>query len=62
MNPAHYIVYEVIDDIMIYVGSFLANSEDQAIERARNSSERLKNSTLACQGGNYYDTQKMDRA
>ena len=50
MNPAHYIVYEVIDDIMIYVGSFLANSEDQAIERARNSSERLKNSTLACQG------------
>ena len=50
MNPAHYIVYEVIDDIMIYVGSFLANSEDQAIERARNSSERLKNSTLVCQG------------
>ena len=50
MEVTHYIVYEVIDDIMIYVGSFLANSEEQAIERARNSSERLKNATLACQG------------
>ena len=49
MKPEHFIVYERVDDILLFVGTFLASNEEEATREARYSSERYLHSDLTCQ-------------
>lgn len=47
---SEYMIYERLDDIEMYVASILATSEAQALQIARQISERLKDADLFIQG------------
>lgn len=45
-----YMIYERFDDLELYVASILAHSEGQALQIARDMSERLRDADLFIQG------------
>lgn len=46
----NYMIYERLDDLEVYVASILAHSEEQAIQIARQMSERMRDADLFIQG------------